>query len=173
MTWGDVGSIATAVGTVVALAGVIAGQRLARRGQDQDRHLAEVSALRAEAAARVTEGYTARVVEALERIASGQSRDGVIHQPRVRWSLTHFADETYKLENEGDATAFDVQLSGHPTLLGPDGIKGGPDLPPDGVLTFLAATSVTTEDTTITVRWRPAQGADLQSWKYPLPPINR
>lgn len=62
-----------AIGTIVALAGVIVtfvltlrSEQLTRSGLDQDRELAERSASRSEAAARLTEEYTRRVVDALE-----------------------------------------------------------------------------------------------------------
>jgi hypothetical protein len=125
-----VGSIATAVGTVVALAGVIAGQRLSRRGQDKDRHLAEVPHLRAQAAARVTEGYTARVVE-----FAGENRLRTITcrgDPSTKNQMVADAPRRrYLISSRTKATqrAFDGRLSGFQRWSAPMGRQMGDEAP--------------------------------------------
>ncbi len=169
---GDIGGVATAIGTLVALGGVIVSLVMTRRGQEQERELAEASALRAEAAARVSEDYTSRVVEALERMASGQLA-GDVTEPRVKWSLTHQQGDTYMLENVGTARAIDVQVTEHPILIGPDRIVGGPDLDEGEALTSMAARVLSTEDSTIRVTWRIVGDETPRTWEYPLPPRPR
>jgi hypothetical protein len=152
---------------------VIASFVLTLRGQKQERELAQHSAERAEEAARLTEGYTTRVVEALETIAASGGVGQLEAKPsRVKWNLRHFSGDKYVLTNEGDATAYGVTLSGHESLVGPMNVEGGPDLRQDEALTFIAARSMATSNTTITVEWSPSP-ADLATrdrWQYPLPP---
>lgn len=161
-----------ALGTIVAMAGVIVGSVLTLRGQRQEKGIAEATASRAEAAARLTESYTARVVEALEAIAEddGHTMGGAAEPEHVRWSLTHHDGDRYKLENIGTATAYDTEVTGHETLIGPDRFTGGPTLLPGEALTFLAALSLATADSTITVRWSDSEGGEPEeTWRYPLP----
>jgi hypothetical protein len=93
-----------AIGTVVAIAAVAvtlifnlvslrltrAGQRLIEKGQQQDREMFEATAQRSEAAARLTEGYTQRVVDVLEAIARSGFGGGPARLPgsHGRWSIT-------------------------------------------------------------------------------------
>jgi hypothetical protein len=51
------------------------GQQLTRDGQQQDRQIAEATAERSEAATRLTEEYTRRVVDALEALAAGATAE--------------------------------------------------------------------------------------------------
>lgn len=161
-----------ALGTFVALGGVIASLWIAIRGQGQERTLADSSARRAEAAARLTEAYTQRVVEALEVMAErGFGPSWPARPPVVKWSLVQGSGDSFVLENSGDATAYDVTVGGHETLVGPDVVAGDPAIvAPGEAITFLAALSLATSDTTITVRWRgDPQDHDGQQWRYPLP----
>lgn len=158
-----------AIGTIVALLGVIASLIVTIRGQRQDRTLAENSAARSEAASRLTEGYTARVVEALEVIAATGRLGGgpTTVAPRVKWSMRHHDGDTYIVENVGDAVAQCVVLSSDPTL-GLVGITGGPDVAPGEAMTFLAVLTFGTRDSTITVAWTGPDGTTGE-WRYPLP----
>jgi len=160
-----------AVGTLIALAGVIVSFWLTRRGQNQEKALAENSAERAEAAARLTEDYTARVVIALERMAALSSSTSAMAAPtpRVRFSLSYDRGDTYLLENIGDAMAQGITLGGHETLIGPDRVSGGPNLGPGEALTFMAARSMATSDSTITVSYRESPNGEELRWSYPLP----
>lgn len=88
---------------------------------------------------------------------------------KVAWSLVHDGGDTYRLNNTGDAEAFDVQVAAHESLrlLARD---GGPDLGPGEALTFMAGVSMGTTDTTITVTWNEPSARDPQKrWRYPLP----
>lgn len=174
------------VGTLVALLGVIAtlvlnlrsekltraGQDLTLKGQRQDREISENSALRSEAAARLTEDYTRRVVDALERIArEGLGSASSPEQLRVAWSLDHHSGDMYRLTNTGNATAQHVDVSAHESMGGLMALQGGPDLAPGEAMTFMAAPSMATSDSTITVTWlQPdASPEPLGRWRYPLP----
>lgn len=107
-----------ALGTIAAMLGVIASFFLTVRGQRQERAIAEVSASRSEAAARLTEEYTSRVVEALEQVAAGAGIGGaMVAAPVVRWSVTKASGDSFRLENEGSATAYHVTIEGHRTLV--------------------------------------------------------
>lgn len=168
MSWQD-------VGVIVAMVGVIGGFILTWRGQGQDKRIAEASAERSEAAARLSADNTERVLLALEEIAAkdftASVAVGAAPDPRVRWTLQHHAGDTYALTNTGGASAYAVELSGHETLIGPDRVSGGPDLAPDEALTFVAARSLATSDSTITVSWADSPTAPTRhEWKYPLPP---
>lgn len=71
----------------------------------------------------------------------------------VDWRLSHWNGDTYELLNTGTSTAFDVQLVGHPTLIGPNIVDGGPDIEPGGQLMFMAARSLQTESAALEVSW--------------------
>lgn len=161
-----------AVGTIVAMAGVIASFWLTMRGQKQDRELAGASASRAEAAAQLTESYTARVVEALEAIAATGLGQAPPPAPHARWELAHHQGDRYILENVGNATAYDTQVTAHESMRGPVDLQGDRDVPPDGALTFIATRTLGTTDSTITVTWKPCPDTtddEREIWKYPLP----
>lgn len=161
-----------ALGTMAAMLGVIASFFLTVRGQRQERTIAEASASRSEAAARLTEEYTARVVEALEQMATGAGIGGTMAAASVvRWSVTKASGDSFRLENEGSATAYAVTIEGHRTLVGPDVIGGDASAVGSGeAVLFLAAMSIATSDVTITVSWASSVDAtDRQTWRYPLP----
>jgi hypothetical protein len=158
----------TAVGTIVALLAAVGSFMLTMRGQKQDRQLAENSAERAEAAARLTDENTGRVIEALERIAASGGTGGTVAVPlRVKWSMERLPDQGYRLENVGDASARQVRVESHPSLRLFPG-DGGPDLNAGEAMTFGAFRSLATTDSTITVRWENPDGTTGE-WRYPLP----
>jgi hypothetical protein len=158
-----------ALATIVALSGVVASFVLTLRGQKLERENAENTASRAEAAARLTEGYTARVVDALEAMARQGIGGAPMAPSAVRWSLSHQAGDTYIVENVGTAAATSLAVSADDTLpllaTGPQ-----PDrLDPGEALSFMAAPSLATSDFTITVSWI-TEGEDApREWRYPLP----
>jgi hypothetical protein len=172
-----------AIGTIVAIAAVAvtlifnlvslrltrAGQRLIEQGQQQDREMAEATAQRSEAAARLTEGYTQRVVDALEAIARSGVGGGPARLPKVAWSMEHHVGDTYRLTNIGDAKAWNVILTSHKTLRLLN-VTGGPDLGEGEALTFMASVHMGTRDRTISVTWNSdGQGTSGGTWRYPLP----
>lgn len=172
-----------AIGTIVAIAAVAvtlvfnllsqrqtrAGQRLIEQGQEQDREMAEATAQRSEAAARLTEGYTQRVVDALEAIARSGIGGGPARLPKVAWSMDHEEGHIYRLTNTGDVKAWNVTLSSDETLVLLN-VTGGPDLDEGEAITFGAAVHWGTRDRTITVTWN-SDGAGTAggTWRYPLP----
>jgi hypothetical protein len=160
-----------AIGTLVALVGLIASLRITRSGQKQEREIAENTASRAEAAARLTEDYTRRVVDALERMAAtGLGGIGAPHEPKVVWNLVHQAGDMYRLTNTGDADARSVAISGHESMGGLIGTTEADEIQPGEAITFMAAPSMATSDFTITVTWlQPGDGAVTGRWRYPLP----
>lgn len=159
---------------LVALLGVIAtfllnlrSQKLTREGQRQERELATNAASRSEAAARLTEEYTRRVVDALETIAAGS---GQARPPTVSWELVRASRDQYRLTNTGAATAYHVTVSAHESLGGlidlPD---EPPDLGPGEAVVFYAGVTLGTTDLTITVAWRDESNGPVRVWRYPLP----
>lgn len=176
-TWQTVADVSTALGVVIALAGVIVtfiltlrSEKLTREGQELDRQVAESSASRSEVAAALTEEYTRRAVDALEEIAKrGLGPGGAEPAPKgVRWTLTHFDGDTYKIENVGDRLARDVQVAAHESMM-----LRSPEpqaIPPGEAVTFMAARSFGTSDSTITVQWYEDGDGVERSWRYPLPP---
>lgn len=157
-----------AIGTIVALVGLIATLILTIRGQKQERQIAEATASRAEAAARLTEGYSERVVIALESLAGKGVGHGAVLPAVVRWAMRHQAGDAYVLENIGGAAATGVEIEGHATLGRLLRTSGGPDLAPGEAMTFMAAPSLATSDFTITVNYRTGDG-EQHHWRYPLP----
>lgn len=170
MSWQNAADLATVVGIVIALLGVIVSGILTWRGQSQERKLAQASAERAESAAALTEEYTRRVVHALETLADHGLTGAGAPRPRdeVQWSLTHWNGDAYKLENMGTLTAADVTVTAHESLRMPNVIVQ--DIPPHEALTFMAVRTMATSDSTITVTWRDDTSDASQVWKYPLPP---
>ncbi len=166
MTW-------QAIGVMIAMLGVIAtfvlnlrSQKLTREGQRQDRELAGNAASRSEAAARLTEEYTRRVVDALEAIAIGT---GSVPAASVAWELVQASKDGYRLTNVGQATAHRVLVAGHESLGGLINLPEEPaDLQPGEALAFYAGVTFGTTDLTITVAWLDDDGIE-HTWRYPLP----
>lgn len=140
------------------------------RGQKQDRQIAQNTATRAEAAARLTEGYTSRVVVALEAMAQREaSSTGQATPAVVRWSLRRQAGDTYILENVGTASAERIQVTADDSLPLLSMSVLPERLGPDEALSFMAAPSLGTSDFTITVEWVTAGDDVPRQWRYPLP----
>ena len=99
--------------------------------------------------------------------ASGGSGGRKQPPTRVRWTLVHHDGDRYMLTNEGDATARDVTISAHESLPIGD-LPPVQDVPPHRVLSFLAARTIGTSDSTIMVAW--TDDGQMRTWKYPLPP---
>lgn len=172
-----------AIGTIAAIAGVAivlifnllsqrqtrAGQRLIEQGQQQDREIAEATAQRSEAAARLTESYTQRVVDSLEAIARSGIGGGSARSAKVAWSMDHDDGVVYRLTNTGDSKAWNVRLGSDATL-GLISVPVAPDLGAGDAITFGAVESMATRDRTITVDWdSDGQGTGGGTWRYPLP----
>lgn len=168
--WETLANIATTIGIVVALAGAVVGSVLTWRGQKQDREIAEASASRAESAAALTEQYTQRVVDALETLAKKDLGSGPaeLRHMGVRWELTHYEGDTYKLENIGDEPAHGVAISADPSLL--LRAPASQVVAPGEALTFMAAATMATRDRTITIIWADPSNSGPGEWRYPLPP---
>lgn len=175
--WQEVSDQATVIGVGVALLVGIATtvvmirqEKVTRDGQQLQLEQARAAAERSESAARLTEEYTRRVVEALETMArqTGGETGTQPVVPRVRWSLEYHQGDAYRLTNIGDAVAENVRVTAHKSL-----ILRTPQpetLGPDEAMTFIAARSMATSDSTITVRWSGGDSGEEQSWRYPLPP---
>lgn len=151
----------------------------------------EASAERAEAAAALNIDALTRIADALERpiasalertaeaaLTGAQSTEAApslgtpFAQPaRVKWSLKHFGGDKYILENHGDATAHNVQVSAHESLLQVGEWPAAEKVGPNEAMTFMAARTLGTSDSTITVTWTPTEDPDeAATWRYPLPP---
>jgi hypothetical protein len=165
--WQTIADVATAVGVVVAIAFGIRSDKVTRDGQKAEQEIAENAASRSEHAAALTEDYTRRVVEALEKIASsGGVGGGLRLTPKVRWTLALSQGNEYILTNAGDAVARGVAISAHESLPMMN-VPSARDLAPGEAVTFVATRTLATSDSTITVTWTDDDGP--QSWRYPLP----
>lgn len=95
----------------------------------------------------------------------------VLSTPRVRWSLVHQDGGGYRLQNEGDLTAEDVEISSDPSL--PLRLintpNGRPCIQPGEAITFAASMRLGTRDRTITVTWTDHGDRKRHTWRYPLP----
>jgi hypothetical protein len=163
--WSIIANIATTVGVIASILFAVRAERAAARR-------AEAAAERTEAAAALSDENANRAIGALEQIAANDSGSGTFLLPeKVRWSMTHQAGDTYLLENTGDLLASSVEVSPAPDS---NMIFSAPevaDLQPGEALTFMAARSLATSDSTMTVTWR--QGGEEHQWRYPLPPRPR
>jgi hypothetical protein len=186
----DFGALIQTIATIVALVGVIVSFWIARRGQKQDLILATAeaeraeraekagaaSAERAENAAALSIDSMSRMADALDKIAArGTAGPAIIAQAppdRVAWTLAHFNGDTYILTNTGDATAYDVQISAHESLLQVGEWVREERVRPSETVTFMAARTMGTSDSTITVEWStsPEDDGQRDTWRYPLPP---
>lgn len=160
-----------AIAAIITGLGVIASFITTWWALRHDRQIARKQAERSEAAARLSESYTQRMVDALEAIAHERLPGVMPVQTGARWSLTFQKGDTFLLKNIGDAPAYNVTVAGHESLVGPNVTSGGPHLQPGEALTFMAASSLATSDTTITIEWTDTteQDADRRTWRYPLP----
>jgi ElaB/YqjD/DUF883 family membrane-anchored ribosome-binding protein len=176
INWTAVAAISAAIGVILTLILNLrsqiqtrAGQRLVESGQKQEQEISEATAARAEAAAALTEGYTQRIVDALEAIARNGLGAPAGVPARVKWELLHHAGDTYRLTNIGNRKAWNIRLAADPTLhlVNP---PEGESLDEDEALTFMAAAHMGTRDRTITVTWDGDDaGAEGGVWRYPLP----
>ncbi|MGR6322010.1 hypothetical protein Q2K19_15615 [Micromonospora soli] len=177
LDWQEASDQATVIGVLVALAVGIATtvvmirqEKVTRDGQRLQATEARAAAERSESAARLTEEYTRRVVEALETMAAnstGNAEAGPI-APRVQWSLEHHQNDAYRLTNVGDEVAENVRITAHESMFlkAPEHAM----VAPDEAIIFIAARSMATSDSTITIRWFGGDsGREEQTWKYPLP----
>jgi len=176
---------------LVTTVGIGASIWIARSGQKHDLELAKAEAdraeradqasqaasERAEAASRLSIDTMTRIADALDKLAADGLNVGELHvleaksaRAKVSWSLAHFQGDTYLLENTGDASAFDVLLSADETLLQRGEWQRAGELKPGEVIQFMAARTLGTRDSTITVQWRDSAEGEQQIWRYPLPP---
>jgi len=171
----------------VALAGVIFSVFFTYRGQKQNVQQAkaeadraevaqaagEASALRAENAAGLTINVMERIADALDKVAGQGIRGDVLLAKalpeRVSWSLAHHGGDEWIVTNTGEATAYNVQLSAHESLMGKDEWVTDPELRAGDVMLFMAARSMGTSDSTITVEWSTELDGEKDVWRYPLP----
>jgi hypothetical protein len=163
MNWELAADIATTLGVIVALAGVVVTVVFGVRAE-------RAAATRSERAAALSDENARRAVAALEEMAArGPGATAQVPQ-RVAWELTHQAGDTYLLQNVGEKPAQRVEVS--PTA-GANMIFREPqvaDLGPGEALTFLAARSMATSDSTIIVAWTQDGYEGRKTWRYPLPP---
>jgi hypothetical protein len=175
--WDKLAAIGTAVAFVAVAITLVfsvlgqratrAGQKLIEAGQKQEREIAENTAARSEAAARLSSEYSERIVAALEAIA--RSGIGTATGPaRVRWQLLHESGATYRVTNIGDLPAYGVTISSDPSLPLIN-VPQGNNIGPDEAVIFLASPDLNTRDMTVTAAWNDADGAPADIWRYPLP----
>jgi hypothetical protein len=165
------------IGVIVASAGVIASSWVTVKGQKQDKTISEATAARSEAAARISADNAQRIVAALEALATKDFAGGGVVMPpaTVRWGLVHEHGSLYRLTNTGDAPAWRVEVTTDPSLRlmssNPDHSPtvSADQLRPGEALTFIAAPSMATRDTTITVSWLDDETGERRDWRYPLP----
>lgn len=163
MNWGLAADVATTIGVFVALAGVMVSVVFGIRAE-------RAAASRSEAAARLSDDNSRRAVAALEDIAArGPSQPSPVPQ-RVTWQMTHQSGDTYLLQNVGDKDARGVEVAAAPDsnmiFREPDVV----DLGQGEALTFVAAQSLATSDSTMTVTWNEDGDDERHQWRYPLPP---
>jgi hypothetical protein len=159
--WQTIANAATSFGVIASLGlGIWALLREGKHGK--------ATAERAEAAARLTEDYTRRVVDALERMA--EAGQGAARPRGVLWTLEASTGSGYMLKNEGDTDAENVTIKHDPTLRLMDQPPGGVRVGAREAITFLAAITFGTKDTTVTVQWNEPGSDETKEWRYPLPP---
>jgi len=88
---------------------------------------------------------------------------------RVKWRLAHRVGDTYIAKNIGEGTALNARVSGYADLQILDRDEGPQTVPPGEALSFMAATSLGTQDDRVQVTWREEGSEEERTWKYPLP----
>ncbi|GAA2510008.1 hypothetical protein GCM10010201_00760 [Pilimelia columellifera subsp. columellifera] len=183
--WETIGDQATSIGVLVALlVGITTNVIMARQEKvtrqglllqqrlgEEAANRADAAALRTEAAARLTEEYTRRVVVALETLAASNLQGSPAPTRGVQWNLVNDRKSRYRLSNVGDKTARDVVVTAHETLI----LRDVPEhavVQPTEAVTFLALQTFGTKDSTITVSWLDDKNSERQIWRYPLPPAS-
>ncbi len=183
---------------IVTLVGIMFSIRFAQHGLKQNQLVAAQDADRAERAEKASEASAERAerasaltIDALSRMPDGVEglgfhAEGLIEaidalagsdaarvaQIRgVRWSLVHSAGDTYKLENVGDIAARNVAIQMDESVYIPGELPPGTEIGPGEAKTFMAAISMGTRDSTVTVTWEDDNGRS--EWRYPLPPRPR
>lgn len=200
LPWGVLASVAQVIGIVglVVTLFFTRGQLTLTRRQlrESARSVARSridesnAADRAEASAAGTIDAMTRIAQGIEAVVArmpieirtttatlsgevGLSAQGVAFVPRAEWALTHYDGDRYQLENVGTDTAWDVHIGADPSMF----VGAGPlttdsvNIPPREAQTFIAARSMGTRDSTITVTWKASPDVEQDEvWRYPLPP---
>lgn len=167
--------LAQIVAAVVAVVALIVTSRSRRDDairSERALESAERAAERSEAASSLSIDQLGRIAVSIESLQlSAPTADAPTRRKGVAWTLSHQAGDTYLLENDGGVEAQDVEVTGHESLIGPDIREGDPArVAPREALSFLAARSMATSDSTITVTWLEEGSEDRREWRYPLPP---
>lgn len=164
MDWGLAADIATTLGVVIALAGVIVSLIFGIRAE-------RAAASRSEAAARLSDDNLRKAMDALEEmVARTQSDLSAGQAPRVAWSMTYHSGDAFQLQNIGDKVACEVKVNPAP---GSHMFFRGSkitNLAPGEATQFIAACSLATSDITMTVSWSEEDDDERRQWQYPLPP---
>lgn len=170
--------LAQIVAAVVAVVALVVTSRLRKSDADRSERAlgsAERAAERAEATSSLSIDELGRIAESIESLQwISVNGDLAPHLSGVAWALAYQMGDTYLLQNDGGRAANDIEISGHPSLVGPDITQGDPSrVAPREAVSFIAARSLATSDSTITVKWREDGTSGRQSWRYPLPPRPR
>ncbi|WP_131103144.1 hypothetical protein [Ornithinimicrobium sufpigmenti] len=120
----------------------------------------------------------ARAANALERMARAaeQQEERAAKESqvsRVAWAIHHHRGSTFRLENTGTATAYDVDITVDVARFDPPS-EWTLDMPthmaPGEGVTF-GATLAFGDDDTAVITWADAEGAEHRhTWRRPLPP---
>lgn len=93
--------------------------------------------------------------------------------PRVRWQVRWNGGDTYVVENQGDGTAFQVEVA-HEGLVETFSDSRTSRLAPSEAVEFMATVTMSTRDNTVYANWAPDKvSGDRQQWQHPLPPRPR
>lgn len=163
------------IAAVVAVVALVVTSRSRRDDADRaERALesAEHAAERSEAASSLSIDQLGRIADSIDSLQLSAQLDGPSpHGAGVAWTLTHQVGDTYLLQNDGGVEAIDVEIKGHESLIGPDITQGDPSkVGPREAISFIAARSMATSDSTITVTWSSPKDNIRREWRYPLPP---
>lgn len=157
----DLSAYATVAGVLVSAIGIVWS---ILRGSVSDRS----AAARAEHAAALSDKNARAVIDALQQIAAASDLESDF-KSEVSWEMTSTSGESFMLRNLGKRTAYAVKIEASPDsnllLLAPDPT----DIQGNSGLNFVAAITLATRDTTVTVTWHDEPGGKLKSWQYPLP----
>lgn len=90
--------------------------------------------------------------------------------PGVHWRIRHRTGDAFLLENTGDATAYDVELSeAVDGMIGPDLRDEVREVPPRGSIEFLAAATLASGTPAVRVEWAESSGGEVRSCEYRIP----
>ncbi|GAA1937287.1 hypothetical protein GCM10009716_49270 [Streptomyces sodiiphilus] len=155
VTLGDVGAATAAIVAVAAFCVAIWSARISSKSMDAAQRSAAAAEVSADAARR-----SADADEEMVRLAKAEA-----DTPEVPWRLIHSGRSSYRLMNNSDKAAENVEISGSVLT---SNFQSGDAIPPRSAIQVLDGRSLAENDP-LSVTWsRPGSTERLGPWVHPL-----